>query len=233
MPRWSWPPRVLLSRERGKKISVCWQCLPMGPLRCCHVQLDPDNPAILQVTGGTEDAQFLTLTSPLVAIEGGSGSDKITIHYSSEGELPSIYFDGGSGRDTAYVHGSHVRDEIVLVESSNPVGLPPNVLAFNSVKKITVWAGGGSDVVDGSALQDTRTVIFGGGGDDELAGGQAKDLIFGGWGDDTLLGNDGNDGLFGGFGNDTHVGGPGRDFLFDFLGRNTFDDDPWWRRRWF
>jgi Ca2+-binding RTX toxin-like protein len=192
-----------------------------------NVKLKSDNSGILQVTRGPETTQFLTLTNPLVTIEGGKGDDQLTIRYANSGNaaLPTIAFDGGGGYDTAFVHGSNGDDKIKLVESMNFASvLPANALVFKAVEAISVWAGSGNDHVDATALTTINTALFGEAGDDTLRGGKARDTIFGGLGNDLLDGGDGDDVLWGGLGNDTLIGGRGFDLLFDFLGNNVFND---------
>jgi len=192
-----------------------------------EVKLKNDNSGILQVTRGQETTQFLTLTNPLVTIQGGKGDDQLTVRYAKSGNaaLPTIAFDGGAGYDTAFVHGSNGDDTIKLVESMNFASvLPANALVFKAVEAISVWAGSGNDLVDATALTTISTTLFGEAGNDTLRGGKARDTIFGGLGNDLLDGGDGDDVLWGGFGNDNLVGGRGFDLLFDFLGNNVFND---------
>lgn len=56
--------------------------------------------------------------------------------------------------------------------------------------------------------------LFGGGGQDVLAGGSGADLVFGQSGNDTLLGRGGADMLFGGSNDDTLTGGDADDQVF-------------------
>src|SRR5690606_13599726 len=63
-------------------------------------------------------------------------------------------------------------------------------------------------------------VIYGGGGNDKLKGGEDADRLHGNAGNDTLDGGKGIDFLFGGAGNDTYIyntdaENKGRDYILD------------------
>jgi Ca2+-binding RTX toxin-like protein len=64
---------------------------------------------------------------------------------------------------------------------------------------------------------------IGGEGDDNLQGGEGRDVILGLGGDDAISGGDGRDHLFGGDGNDTIKGGYGRDYLSGGTGDDMLD----------
>ncbi|MFD1508143.1 calcium-binding protein [Lacimonas salitolerans] len=103
---------------------------------------------------------------------------------------------------------------------------------------------GGSDVIDGTAGDDTisagngNDTVYGGAGDDDINAGFGFDLVYGGDGNDvvrglngfdTLYGDGGNDTLFGNAGNDVLYGGDGDDLLnggigFDELHGDAGDD---------
>ncbi|HTK78764.1 MAG TPA: hypothetical protein VL371_26130, partial [Gemmataceae bacterium] len=91
-----------------------------------------------------------------------------------------------------------------------------------SVKRMTVNAANGNDVVDLTPLTVPAT-IYGGAGNDTLTGGNAADQIFGGAGDDKLFGRAGNDILKGEDGNDRLDGGTGGDDLSGGAGYDTLD----------
>jgi Ca2+-binding RTX toxin-like protein len=66
----------------------------------------------------------------------------------------------------------------------------------DSVARIAVTAGGGSDRVEISTLLDIPAVVSGGDGDDTLLGGAAADTLHGDGGSDSLAGDDDDDELF-------------------------------------
>lgn len=80
------------------------------------------------------------------------------------------------------------------------------------VDMVTVSAGDGDDVVDGSALPVPLSAS-GGPGDDLLIGGRGDDVLMGGPGRDQLVGGAGNDHLIGGGSADRLDGGDGADVL--------------------
>ena len=84
----------------------------------------------------------------------------------------------------------------------------------------TLTGGSGADKL---IAVDATSIIFGGGGDDqiwgrgdntdELHGEEGNDTLIGGLGNDKLYGDAGGDELMGGYGNDTLYGGAGNDIL--------------------
>ena len=71
-----------------------------------------------------------------------------------------------------------------------------------------------------------RANLFGGPGDDTLAGGSGGDQLFGQTGNDTLLGKGGFDFLFGGSDNDTLTGGDADDQAFGESGSDRMIWNP-------
>jgi Tol biopolymer transport system component len=131
------------------------------------------------------------------------------------GEPSGITFFGENGHDT--VAGSPF-DDVVQ-------GGPGND---------EVYAERGNDYIDGGDDSDT---LFGGLGDDtirerrfgvneHLYGGPGNDIVAGGRGGDDLFGGTGNDVLIGGSGSDRLYGGPGDDTLYGGPNRDTFDCGP-------
>jgi Ca2+-binding RTX toxin-like protein len=104
-------------------------------------------------------------------------------------------------------------------------------LCFGQVPTIVGTAG--NDVLTGRA--DVRDVIYGGGGNDSISGGEfydagtAPDLLCGGPGKDRLVGARGNDKLNGGDGDDVVDGTNGADVEQgnagnDLVGGGSFED---------
>jgi Ca2+-binding RTX toxin-like protein len=93
---------------------------------------------------------------------------------------------------------------------------------------IQVFGLGGNDTI---TLDETngalpKANLFGGAGNDTLAGGSGDDFLFGQSGNDTLLGKGGKDLLFGGAGNDTLTGGDGDDQVFGGAGADRMIWNP-------
>ena len=88
------------------------------------------------------------------------------------------------------------------------------------------YAGGGNDVMGGSARSDNlwggtgNDALYGYAGDDKLYGEEGNDELQGGIGNDLLDGGTGDDKLFGQVGNDTLVGGDGNDLMLGFTASN-------------
>jgi membrane-associated phospholipid phosphatase len=104
-----------------------------------------------------------------------------------------------------------------------------------AVAGIVVDARGADDLILISPQVDTDCEIYGGAGNDLIAGGSGDDRIFGEDGNDILVGHSGNDRLdggagddflFGGLGNDVLIGGLGDDWLFGGPGLDVLDGGP-------
>jgi Ca2+-binding RTX toxin-like protein len=91
---------------------------------------------------------------------------------------------------------------------------------FAAADRIVVDAGAGDDAV----LLGNLTVaarVYGGDGNDRIAGSRADDILVGGAGDDSITGGGGRDLLVGGAGADRIAGGGGDDILV--AGPTTYD----------
>lgn len=117
---------------------------------------------------------------------------------------------------------------IVGDESSELISLIPGQLAGFPQGVLVL---GGNDTVqgsvDGEVINGNQGIdqISGGGGNDNLFGGQDGDVIDGGVGDDILLGNLGADIITGGDGNDNLFGGKDNDNLSGDLGNDILSGD--------
>ena len=178
------------------------------------VHLKNGDPSIVQVTRGNQTTQFLTVTNPVITIDGGKGSDSLDVRYSTAGPLPTIAFDGNAGYDTVQVFGTNNNDTITLLETSDFSSLPAGVIALRGVEYATVWGGKGNDFIDARGLTTINTTLYGEAGNDTIYGGGARDIIYGGLGNDSLHGRRGYDQL---------IDNSGRD-LFDFWWDNWFDN---------
>ena len=106
--------------------------------------------------------------------------------------------------------------DIRVVADDEQPGSTPAVQSFS----LTVYA---DLIIDGD---DTRNVLKGGAGNDELNGFGGNDFLDGGEGNDALYGGDGKDRLIGGSGNDLIYGGAGDDQIFGQEGIDyLFGDD--------
>jgi Ca2+-binding RTX toxin-like protein len=90
----------------------------------------------------------------------------------------------------------------------------------SNTSSIEVFGQDGNDTI---ALDESNgplpaARLFGGAGNDALAGASGDDQLFGGAGNDVLNGKGGNDLLFGGAGNDVLTGGSGDDQVFGEAG---------------
>ncbi|MBR0650579.1 hypothetical protein GXW78_12965 [Roseomonas terrae] len=95
--------------------------------------------------------------------------------------------------------------------------------------RVAVPAGDATEVLDPSDFATGFGALFGGDGDDVMAGrGATDDLFRGEAGDDSLSGGDGVDWLEGGTGDDTLSGGDLADVLIGGAGSDTLDGGDGW-----
>ena len=166
-------------------------------------------------------------------LSGGTGNDSLTggasndiFHLDDLGE--GDYLDGGGGVDRASLSAGNTTEDIVLSANANGElqgSVGGVALAISSVELLTYFSGGsGNDSVDVSGLSGQEDAglygaLYGGAGNDNLAGAAATDVLYGGSGDDILTGGQGNDQLEGGEGSDSFVftaGNTGSDTIRDF-----------------
>src|SRR3954469_23258093 len=173
-------------------------------------------PAAADAASGYHSACGIELSSDVPSTPGGPtcGTDEGDDAVFAGSPAPVTFF-GENGHDT--VEGSEFGDVFV--------GGPGNDELFGER---------GSDYLDGGDDSDT---LFGGLGDDTLRevrfgvsehlyGGPGDDIVAGGRGGDDLFGGTGNDVLIGGSGSDHLYGGPGDDILYGGPNRDTFDCGP-------
>jgi len=104
-------------------------------------------------------------------------------------------------------------------------GVTPTV-ANTAVISVFGLAGNDTITLDEANGALPAADLFGGAGNDTLAGGSGNDLLFGEAGNDTLLGKGGADLLFGGSDNDTLTGGAGDDQVFGQSGNDRMIWNP-------
>ena len=199
------------------------------PLR---VMLVGNNGARLDLVGQTAVLAPSVLTGRSLRVNGGSGSDTITLDRDGDTITATV-----NGQSADYDAGDVDLLEIFAGDGDDAVLLgrdAPNTRIFGGAGDDTL-AGGygndellgqdGDDVLDGSGGNDS---IDGGDGDDYLMGGTdldyADDVVTGGFYDrDTLLGGAGNDTLSGGRDANDLQGGDGDDLLNGSGSRDTLD----------
>lgn len=133
----------------------------------------------------------------------------------------------------------------IIVSSSNgqiSVYLDGKTTSFIGVNQISLFCGGGNDIVIINPFLGVSCDVYGGDGNDILSAGSGGDMLVGGAGADMLIGmggadilvgGDGNDLIAGGNGNDLIIGGHGADLLLgnadqDILvaGTTSYDNNP-------
>jgi len=141
-------------------------------------------------------------------------------------ELRRLLAASVDGSGILQVSGTEANDSIVVsaVGANTQVvvnGGAAQSFATSSIKGANIQALGGNDVIIITTALPL-CAVFGGAGNDKIAGGDGnetlngnagKDQIDGGLGNDKLNGNGGNDKLFGGAGGDRLYGGAGNDYL--------------------
>lgn len=117
--------------------------------------------------------------------------------------------------NTLYVNGTNSADRIVLqVQNGVAVRFNNRLYSGFSPDHIIVYGNAGGDTITiSNSLAGFPMEIYGGDGNDYIAGTSGADLIFGDTGNDRLLGGGGNDEIHGGSGRDSISGGSGNDFL--------------------
>jgi VCBS repeat-containing protein len=142
---------------------------------------------------GTCGDDTLTGSSGDDTLVGGGGSDTLI---------------GGGGNDTFIVNGGDVVSggdgtDTIIVAGDAPVSIDLGASGVESV-----IGGGGSDTIDASA-SDGGVGIWGGAGDDTIAGGSGGGGFSGGDGNDALAGGSGGGIFSGDAGDDTFAAGGG------------------------
>lgn len=89
-----------------------------------------------------------------------------------------------------------------------------NITAVKMPIPITVFGGAGNDYIAGTSFGDT---LFGEAGNDRILGGVGDDFLDGGDGADSLEAGAGNDTMYGGAGNDRMYGVAGDDIMYGDL----------------
>ena len=166
------------------------------------------------IAGGGDDRMMIKGTGDFFAT-GETGYDTLILNLEEIASDPNSAFQNTSHRSSYF-------DFILKKEG---IGFELHARDF---EKLIVNCAGGSDVMNGSDVEDW---LIGQGGHDFLRGWLGNDLLKGGRGRDHLVGDEGNDTLRGGAnkdqldggaGDDTLHGGAGADvFIFDVAGDGT------------
>ncbi len=140
-------------------------------------------------------------------INGGIGNDTIY------GEFCDIVA-GGAGTDYLYgvnAYGWSIDLGVTSIEWMLAGFGSDTINASTQTASVTVYAGGGNDVVTGGGFDD---VLWAGVGNDTVVGGAGADIMIGDLGADSLSGGEGNDVIYMD-GSDTYIdGGAGADALY-------------------
>ena len=132
----------------------------------------------------------------------------------------------GDSADNSTVIGRDAAGKILVNDGAvAAVGGVPTVADTTLIR---VFGQAGNDQITLNEANGSlpAAALFGGDGNDTLAGGSGADQLFGQAGNDTLLGKGGNDQLFGGAGTDTLTGGPGNDQAFGQAGNDRMIWNP-------
>jgi Ca2+-binding RTX toxin-like protein len=125
--------------------------------------------------------------------------------------------------ETSYLGGTLLRVTGTSADDAIVVSLVPGGLKIGNgewsatklgtYKSLLINAGSGNDAVTDAAELTVNSSLFGGAGDDTIAGGGGNDRLYGGQGTNTLAGGAGDDVLvsIGGRATDNLAGGTGND----------------------
>jgi hypothetical protein len=149
--------------------------------------------------------------------DGGAGSGSAAVSVQAAGILadpvdgqPALFVGGSVGADKIDVKRGSQAGTVAVYTDGQLVG----TFDGQSLARIVIFGGAGDDDIKiAPNIPPIPVELYGGAGDDKLAGGPGNDIIVGGEGDDLLWGGDGNDLLIGGTGTDKLMGGKGDDVL--------------------
>ena len=154
-----------------------------------------------------------------ILLNGLEGADRLTLSAVNQSFDGSVVIDGGDGSDSITVATS-VKHGVQLIGgdgNDSLFGGSGNDTADGGAGGDDLRGGSGNDLLRGGDDNDT---LSGGNGDDTLGGGTGRDRLNGGNGNDAMSGDDGNDSIYGGNGDDTLIGGAGNDFLRGEVGKD-------------
>jgi alpha-tubulin suppressor-like RCC1 family protein len=168
----------------------------------------------IKVVGGVPRANSVVCGFAATSIEviGRPANDTIKLNYVPP--TVDVAITSGGGADTLVVYGSASADAFICgtngIDRDLDPTTPDDIVFDVAPSKINIYGQSGNDMIDCTAAP-VKTALYGGDGDDGIAGSTFNDTIDGGAGSDYILANAGNDTIIGGFGNDTMWGGAGND----------------------
>jgi Ca2+-binding RTX toxin-like protein len=187
------------------------------------------------VTAIGSRADQLNGTAAADMVLGGDGNDVLSGLGGNDilyGDTGADYLDGGSGTDTLY--GGDANDNLNGAAGSDLLyGDAGNDFLYGGLGADTLYGGDGNDNINSSGT-DLADTAYGGNGDDFMYGGDAgstmygdagNDNMTGGGGIDNLLGGDGSEFAYGGAGNDAIYGGNATDLLYGGDGNDNVSGD--------
>ncbi len=192
----------------NEKVSVTWRS---------YSQEFDGVKSIFANAGANNDYLDVTGTLVPVDIDMGAGDDTLILGWGAGSTAR-----GGAGNDKITVP---TDDQSVVRNTTNTIyGDDGNdSLVGPGNVSITIYGGGGTDVVTGSSQAD---ILDGGDGADTITGNAGDDTITGGAGNDKIYGNDGNDIIDAGAGSDFVAAGSGNDSITAGTGDDEiFGDD--------
>lgn len=147
---------------------------------------------------------------------GGNGND-----FFADGVGNNLIY-GGDGDDYVSIYGFNPSSNNLLDGGAGSDRL--NLDFLSSPEAVTVTFTNGTFALPGITATNFESLGFSGGdGNDVVYGGDGNDDLAGQAGNDLLSGGNGNDSLFGADGDDVLLGGAGDDYLDDWHGRNVLD----------
>ncbi len=159
---------------------------------------------------------------------GGGASVNVQNGLTALGNANYIFADGSSIKHSDLL-GNNLNSVVNLESAAAMIfgGKLDDTLTALGTTNSTLFGGLGNDSLAGSAGLDTlmggmgNDTISGGSGADNVDGGQGNDVISGDAGDDILEGGDGIDTMMGGLGNDTYVVDTLSDVITENAGEGT------------
>ena len=176
---------------------------------------------VFETFGGNDS---ITLGSGDDTVDGGSGTDRFIVQSDFAKTKVTLLgdalrLDGPQGLDTIRnIETLQFQDQTFTLSVGT---IAPENLTGDSNPALLrdLMFGGGAD--DGMSGGDGADIINGGGGFDNISGDQGRDLLIGDGGFDALNGGSGSDRLLGGAGRDTLKGDGGNDRLAGQKGKDT------------